>query len=226
MYNVIIVEDDPMVRMLNKNYIEENRSLNVTGAFGNGKEALEFLEKGNKVDLIVLDVFMPIMDGDEFLCEIRNRGYTCPVIMVTAVNEPEHYRRLTAYGVMDYLVKPFDKARFMLSLERFLKSGKIANKETGFSQEDLDEIYTGGQNEAEAQLEKGLQKKTLELVKGFLEKNVGRKLTSEIISDSIGLSRVTVRRYMNYLLEQGELDSSVNYTTGGRPSITYTYKGK
>ena len=222
MYKVIIIEDDPMVRMLNQGYIQENKSLQVVGAFGNGKDALDYLEKGNRVDLIVLDVFMPVMSGDEFLCELRGKGYACPVIMVTAVNEPEHYRKLMAFGIVDYLVKPFDKARFMLALERFVKSDRITNKETRLSQEELDAIYIGTQSEPEQQLEKGLQKKTLELIMEYLKGLEGIQLTSENISDSIGLSRVTVRRYMNYLLEQGVLDSSVNYTTGGRPSITYT----
>ena len=224
MYNVMIIEDDPMVRMLNRSYIEENKNLKVTGVFGNGRDAMDFLSQGNRVDLIVLDVFMPVMNGDEFLAELRSKGYSCQVILVTAVNEPEHFRHLISYGIVDYLVKPFDKARFMLSLDRFVKSSRIINKESRLSQEQLDSIYIGTQHEYDSQLEKGLQKRTLEMVLEFLEQNVNKPLTSEYISDNVGLSRVTIRRYMNYLLERGELDSSVNYTTGGRPSITYTYK--
>ncbi|MBQ3053838.1 MAG: response regulator [Clostridia bacterium] len=224
MYNVIIVEDDPMVRMLNRTYIEENKAFHISGVFENGRDALEFLKKGNPVDLIVLDVFMPVMSGDIFLCELRGNGYSCGVILVTAVNEPEHFKKLMAFGITDYLVKPFEKARFMMALDKFIKSRQLVDKDTRLTQKELDSVYLTSYTETDSSLEKGLQEKTLEMVRGYLQSNTNKPLTSEVISDDIGLSRVTVRRYMNYLCEKGEIVSSVDYSTGGRPSITYIYK--
>ena len=61
-YKVLIVEDDPMVAMINEQYVCKNPQFVVAASCSNGQEALEFLE-ANKVDLIVLDVFMPYMDG-------------------------------------------------------------------------------------------------------------------------------------------------------------------
>ena len=63
-YKVLIVEDDPMVSMINEQYVNRNKAFHVVGKCKNGKRALEFLENSD-VDLIVLDVYMPLMDGFE-----------------------------------------------------------------------------------------------------------------------------------------------------------------
>ena len=61
-YKVLIVDDDPMVADINRHYVEKNALFTVKGFARNGEEALEFLKK-EPVDLVVLDVFMPVMDG-------------------------------------------------------------------------------------------------------------------------------------------------------------------
>ena len=72
MYKVLIVEDDPMVAMINEQYIKRNKNFQLVGKCKDGAAALEFLAQ-NSVDLIVLDVYMPHMDGLETLRTIRNR---------------------------------------------------------------------------------------------------------------------------------------------------------
>ena len=70
---------------------------------------------------------------------------------------------------------------------------------------------------------KGLQSKTLDSIRAYLNRHIGEGLTSEQIADEVGLSRVTIRRYMNYLIELKEVSSDVDYNTGGRPSSIYHY---
>ena len=83
-YKVLIVDDDPMVAMINEQYVNKNPSFSVAGSCRNGNEALEFLtsnKSSNKIDLVVLDVFMPYMDGviqHTGICtlqEERRKGY-------------------------------------------------------------------------------------------------------------------------------------------------------
>ena len=64
MYKVLIVEDDPMVAMINEQYIKRNKNFEIVGNCNNGLSALDFIEN-NTVDLLILDVFMPKMDGFE-----------------------------------------------------------------------------------------------------------------------------------------------------------------
>lgn len=66
MYKVLIVEDDPMVAMINEQYILKNKDFCVCGTCKNGVEALDFLRK-NLVDLVLLDVYMPLMNGRDCL---------------------------------------------------------------------------------------------------------------------------------------------------------------
>ena len=59
------------------------------------------------------------------------------------------------------------------------------------------------------------------MIRGFLKEHAGEAISSEQVAEQVHLSRITIRRYMNYLLEAGEITSFVDYQTGGRPSIKY-----
>ena len=88
MYKVLIVEDDPMVAMINEQFVSRHKDFTVVDKCSEGESALQFLEK-NEVDLVIMDVYMPIMDGFEALRQIRKKQLEVDVIMVTAANETE-----------------------------------------------------------------------------------------------------------------------------------------
>ena len=119
MYKVLIVEDDPMVAMINEQYIKRNKNFEIVGNCSDGLSALEFLEN-NTVDLLILDVFMPKMDGFETLRQIRNKQIAVDAIMVTAANERESLEEALHLGIVDYLVKPFTFDRFQMALEKYI----------------------------------------------------------------------------------------------------------
>ena len=90
------------------------------------------------------------------------------------------------------------------------------------TQEEIDRILEkNAPPEREEILEKGLQKETLEMIRRFLQENREEEFTSNQVASMVGLSRITVRRYMNYLLTKEEIVSRVDYYTGGRPEIKY-----
>ena len=117
MYKVLIVEDDPMVAMINEQYIKRNKNFEIVGKCNNGLSALDFIEN-NTVDLLILDVVMPKMDGFETLRQIRNKQITVDAIMVTAANERESLEEALHLGIVDCLVKPFTFDRFQMALEK------------------------------------------------------------------------------------------------------------
>ena len=222
-YKVIIVEDDPMVASINKQYVERNSHLVLSEIFNNGKDALLYL-KSHQADLIILDMYMPIMDGKQFLKELRSQGNNVDVIMVTAATDITSIRDLLSFGLVDYLVKPFEYSRFAQSLDRFLQKKNIISQNRCLSQNQLDDYLSFSlAAEKEVLPSKGLQSKTLESIRSYLKKHGDKPLTSEQIADEVGLSRVTIRRYMNYLIELKEVSSDIDYNTGGRPSILYHY---
>ena len=103
MYKVLIVEDDPMVAMINEQYIKSNKHFSIVGKCNDGNSALSFLEN-NDVDLLILDVYMPHMDGFETLRQIRSRKIMSEAIMVTAANDRESLEEALHLGIVDYLV--------------------------------------------------------------------------------------------------------------------------
>ena len=118
MYRVIIIEDDPMVASINKQYVEVSPSFRVVKLFKNGKEALEYLKK-ETVDLIILDYYTPFMNGAEFIDALHGTGKAPSVIMVTSASDTDIVSRLLSRGVIDYLVKPFEYTRFKMALDKF-----------------------------------------------------------------------------------------------------------
>ena len=218
-YKVLIVEDDPMVAMINEQYVCKNTQFVVAGSCRNGQEALDFL-KDNKVDLIVLDVYMPVMDGIETLKKIREQKIPTEVIMVTAANDTSTLEDTMYLGVLDYLIKPFAFERFQIALEKFASKVESLRTKTVLDQSNIDSIMRNNLTVSEKAYPKGIQEKTLSLIQDFFKKHPGYQ-TGDSIAEETGLSCVTVRHYMNYLVEKGEITESINYETGGRPSSLY-----
>ena len=127
MYKVLIVEDDPMVSMINEQYVRRNKKFFVAGVCRDGKNALEFLDS-HDIDLIILDVFMPHQDGFETLRQIRKKQMSVDVIMVTAANDRESLEEALHLGIVDYLVKPFTFDRFCMALDKFIAQRNALNE--------------------------------------------------------------------------------------------------
>lgn len=225
MYQVLIVEDDPMVAMINEQYVGRNKLFRVVGKCKDGKSALEFL-KENVVDLIVLDVFMPYTDGFEVLRQIRKAQISVDVIMVTAANDRESLEEALHLGIVDYLVKPFTYERFAMALDKYIAQVNALKNLDTLSQKSIDFIMDNVRKKREDILPKGIQEKTLHLMIEHMKAYKDMWLTGDEIAEEIGLTSVTVRRYMNYLAETGLVVGKMNYETGGRPCMVYKITDK
>lgn len=224
MYRVLIVEDDPMVAMINEQYVNRSGEFRAVGKCRNGKEALDFLT-AHEVDLIVMDVYMPQMDGFETLRQIRNSHISVDAIMVTAANDRDSLDEALQLGVIDYLVKPFTFERFRIALDKYIAQATALRELDTLSQKNIDFIIDRARMKAEDAYPKGIQRQTLTTIMEHMKKNAGAWLTGDAIAGQVGLTGVTVRRYLNYLAEQGMLVGQMNYETGGRPCMIYTYVG-
>ena len=217
---LVIVEDDLMVAAINREFALKTPGLNVVATFYSGREALDFLSQ-NQTDLILLDIYMSGYTGLELLKELRSQGNKTDVIIISAANDAEHIEEAFHLGIVDYLIKPFTYSRFRDAVQKFLLRRSLQLKGT-YTQADIDKILDSS-SECGGILRKGLQQQTLDRILNclFSKKNHGQFLTSEKISEETNFSKMTIRRYMNYLIEQKKAVSRINYSTGGRPSIEY-----
>ena len=220
--NVIIVEDDPLVAQLNSQYLSRLEGVVRQGIFSNGADALEFL-KANPVDLAIMDVYMPTMNGLELLRAIRGAGIQTAVIMITAATEMQVVGEALRLGIEDYIIKPFSFQRLQETVQNYQNKISLVRRQDKADQAVVDQLLRNAfaSQGTTRELRKGLNAKTLESIESLIRENPDRPHTCESISAESGLSKVTVRHYLNYLMETGVLRSSIDYETGGRPRVLY-----
>ncbi|TWT00504.1 response regulator [Planomicrobium sp. CPCC 101079] len=225
-FNVLLIEDDPMVQEVNKGFIESVVGFHVVEVAGNGEEGLALI-KALQPDLVILDVFMPKKDGIKTLQELRKQKLEVDVIVVSAAKDTETIKLMLQNGAMDYIMKPFKLHRIQRALEKYRKQRISFDKTETFSQEQLDALLYSGQNmkSEESQLPKGLNEFTLNEITANIQAQDVPK-SAEEVANSIGIARVTARRYLDYLEKSGIITLDVQYGGVGRPVNRYIYNKK
>lgn len=224
--HAIIVEDDPMVAQINQQYLRRMGNFEIDGIFSNGQDTLEYL-RSHPVDLVILDMYMPMVSGCELLRKMAAENINSAVIMVTAATEVQVVDEALRLGVVDYLIKPFSFQRFQEAIRKYLSQRNLLKSTVSVDQSVVDQLLRSEVPASAAEqreLRKGLNQKTLAYIHEYLQEHAAEKHTCESISSASGLSKVTVRRYLNYLIETDQVLSSIDYETGGRPRVLYRLK--
>jgi two-component system, CitB family, response regulator MalR len=226
MIKVLIVEDDPMVAEFNKRYLKEMNGFCLSGIVHNVGDAMEFLNE-EKVDLILLDVYMPGTNGLELLHFIREQNIAVDVILITAAADTEKVQTALRLGAVDYLIKPFEFERFSLALVHYQEKNALFEKRKVFNQEDLDNRILHSEQrqtgELTGALPKGLTSSTLQIIMDVIKSKEGSLFSTDEIAESTLISRVSVRKYLKYLTSLGVLEESLTYGIG-RPVYYYILK--
>ncbi|MCF0138115.1 MAG: response regulator [Oscillospiraceae bacterium] len=233
MYNVIIVEDDLMVCAILERQISRFQQLKLVGNFRRGTDALEWLaENPNEADLVVLDYYMPGLTGIEFLGKLRESNKEIQVIMITSANEYEVIRDAMNCGICDYVLKPFTSARLEKAISKFDTIMKLKAETHVWTQDKVDVLlcphkhYNVDNSEAAKSIRANkINGATLENVRAYMKTKSGVKMPLTEISEGMGLSTVTMRRYLKHLNSLGEVNITLDCKTGGRPSEIFEYKG-
>ncbi|EOU1921094.1 response regulator [Clostridium perfringens] len=216
---ILIVEDDPMVALINKRFLENMGFKDILGPVQTEEEIIKVLDKEN-IDLILLDVYLPKKNGIDILKSLRYKKYLTDVIMITAANSVEEVKRAFAYGVTDYLVKPFEFERFEEAINKYKQKNNLLNKREALSQQDIDVISKSLEEKFE--LPKGLNQKTLDRIMEFLKENQGKVWTLREIAYELKISNVTIKKYMDYLEDVKKVNVTLTSGNVGRPEYKYT----
>ncbi len=118
---ILIVDDDmDIVREISGNLLEISDQYSIETC-DDGKKALEILEK-EKMDLVILDILIPVMNGLQLLTELRSRGIWLPIIIITDSNITEKDRNLTEFGIVDFIRKPFLPEKLAVQIDLTMKA--------------------------------------------------------------------------------------------------------
>lgn len=217
---VLLIEDDPMVQEVNKEFIRSVKGFQVVAVASNGEEGIH-LVKEVRPDLVFLDVFMPKKDGIRVLQEFRKQELETDVIVVSAAKDRETIKLMLQNGAMDYIIKPFKLNRIQRALERYLQYRMSLRESGAISQEQLDLLlYSERSKKIVSTLPKGLNKFTLDEITAYVKKQ-GEPRSAEEVASAIGIARVTARRYLDYLEKKGAIRLAVQYGGIGRPINRY-----
>ncbi|MDV6379506.1 response regulator [Sporosarcina sp. GW1-11] len=225
MIQVLIIEDDPMVAKFNAIYLESISGFSVAGFAKNIEEGREFLRLSH-VDLILLDVYMKGPTGLELLMELRKEGDSVDVILITAANDKATVQQALRYGAVDYVIKPFTFERFQNALLQFKKQFHLMNRQEQISQEEIDNLLQTSNRKDRKTFEppKGLTKITLSRIVKQIIAWEGKTFSATELAEKTGISSVSARKYLHYLVEQKLIDADVIYQETGRPLTNYFLK--
>lgn len=219
MIRVMIVEDDPMVAELNKRYLAQIDGFDLVGTARTGDEALALLQTV-KVDLLLLDIFMPGINGLELLSSLRTAGQGVDVILVTAARDRGSIAKALQHGAIDYLIKPFELERLHAALDTYKQRRRTLVSREIFSQQELDEQFFCREKASGACFPKGLDRNTLQLVWNSVRTKDGL-FSTEDMAKAVGISRVSMRKYLEYLKTLSVLRVELDYGSVGRPTYKY-----
>ncbi|ABN52125.1 MAG TPA: response regulator [Hungateiclostridium thermocellum] len=123
---ILVIDDNVFDNAIIKNYLSGERYSIISAV--NGREALELIESRN-IDLILLDIVMPIMDGYDFLKEFSKTPYykEIPVIVASNLDNAENIEKIFEFEIFDYIIKPLDQINKLIFLNKIKSALKYRN---------------------------------------------------------------------------------------------------
>ncbi|WP_430294971.1 response regulator [Sinomonas sp. B1-1] len=226
---VLVVEDEPIAADAHAAYVGRVPGFVHAGTAHDGASALrlagQLAAAGTPVDLVLLDMNLPDLHGLDVGRRLRAAGHPVDIIAITAVRELPVVRRAISVGVVHYLIKPFTFAAFAERLEHYRAYRQALAGHAGpTSQAAVDEALAALRAPVSKPLPKGLSAHTLEAVRDYLRMR-GDAVSASELTEAVGISRVTARRYLEHLADVGELTRSARYGTPGRPENEYRWAG-
>lgn len=228
MTKVLVVDDDFMVAKLHSRYVSAMDGFTVVGVAHSGGEALRAAER-LRPDLVLLDIYLPDMDGIAVLRELRaaeerdRARISVDALFITAARDAGIIRAALRAGALHYLIKPFNQAALQ---EQLRHVAALRSRLAGLGearQEDVDRIF-GTRPPGSRILPKGLAPTRPTWSKASCAGDPDGLSATEC-ADAGALSRVSARRYLEYFADTGRAQVTLRYGGTGRPERRYRWTG-
>jgi two-component system CitB family response regulator len=243
MIRVLVVDDDFMVARIHAGYVSRLPGFSVASSVHTGRAAVAAVEE-QRPELVLLDIYLPDMSGLDVLKTLRGMAQPVDVLVITAARDVSTVQAAMRGGAVNYLIKPFTAAALTDRLTQYADTRRrltAIGPEAG--QEEVDRLFGGSRpavpgrgrgpgrsaagrsaGAAAPALPKGLSAATCALVADALRRN-GPDLSAAETAALTGLSRVSARRYLEYLCVTGRAELRPKYGTAGRPEHRYRWTG-
>ncbi|WP_394941244.1 response regulator [Psychromicrobium sp. YIM B11713] len=223
---VLVVDDEPIMAEAHAFYVHRLAGFELAGVTHDGQNTLRFVNEasaaGHPVDVLLLDMNLPDLHGLDVARRLRSSGQPVDIIAITAVRDLEVVRRAISVGIVQYLIKPFSYAAFAEKLENYRQFREQLDTGTAPSQQQVDQALATLRAPVAGGLPKGLSSGTLHVVVEFL-KSTKQPISAQQLTEATGISRVTARRYLEYLADQGSVRRAPRYGSPGRPENEYSW---
>jgi len=225
MIKVLVVDDHPIVAEGHRRYVERVSGFHVVGVVHNGPQAIARCSQGG-VDLVLLDLALPGMGGLEVARVLQSMPQAPDVMVLTASRDLTTVRAAMRGGALHYIVKPFSFAVLRSKLQcyaSYVEAAAGAREVT--DQSEIDAALAALRDPARTTLAKGLCKETLIAIRATLLAEPDG-ISASRAGEVIGASRVTARRYLEYLADMGGCERIPVYGKTGRPEYLYRVRAR
>lgn len=220
---ILIVEDDQKIAEIQRRFVERLENVELCGIAHSLEDARDLIDV-MAPHLILLDIYFPDGNGLDLLRDLRAQDSNSDVILITAAKEVEPLKSALRSGVFDYILKPLVFERLEEAVNRYRNHLEQLSGLVQIAQKEVDALLPrtsgseggGSQNQ---RLPKGIDGITLDKIHEVV--NQGGHWSAEEVGNAMGASRTTARRYLEYLVGQGELNAEVTYGSVGRPERRY-----
>lgn len=219
--DVVIVEDEPHLAGLHRDFIEQNFNLRVVGIAATLEQARSLLRL-HEPRLILLDNFLPDGQGVDLIDSPLLKSFDCSVIFITAASDMQTCSHAMRSGAFDYIIKPVSFHRLQSSLERFMQLVQTLRNVKVVDQRALDKLFNlPASVTPAAPSAKGIEPNTLELVQRVFTAKPDVSWSVEEVVEEVGISKTTGRRYLEYCVEIGFIGVEMQYGNIGHPRRLY-----
>ena len=215
MHRTLIIEDDRQVAEVTRGFVDRHREFSVVGVVGTASGAVGAIASLH-VELVLLDMQLPDGLGLDVLRAVRARGYRGEVVALTAARDVDTVREARQLGIRHYLVKPFNMKTLHERMDEVAAALQQTNGGGQLDQGGVDKLMTGT-----IPVRSERESKTLTLIVEALRRH-REGASAAVIGEETGLSRVSARRHLERLVEDGRASVTPAYGKAGRPEMVYS----